>query len=717
MSDHPEDGIYTVNRELSWLKFNQRVLDEAMSARNPLFEQFKFLSIFVSNLDEFYMIRVGSLYDQTLLDDMPVDNKTGMTAREQLERIFSATRPLYAQKDFAYDAVCRNLGENGVCACAMESLEEWERGFLEEYFTGELQPQLSPQIINVRHPFPHLINKRLYVATRLTNKKNAGLYGLIPVPAALGRVVFLPGNGLRYVLLEDIILHYAERIFEIYSVAEKTVLCVTRNADLGPEEELGDEDTDFRQYMKEILKKRSRLAPVRLEVQRGISRELEKFFRLKLSLRERQVFVCTSPLDMSYIGEIAKRLPSSERHKLFYPEFSPQYPPYLRRGESMLRAVERQDLLFSYPYESMRPFLDIVREAAENPNVLSIRITLYRIARESKLAESLILAAENGKDVTVVMELRARFDEQNNIDWANRLERAGCRVIYGNSVYKVHAKICLITLRERGKLRTVTQIGTGNYNEQTAELYTDFCLLTAGEEIGLDAVNFFKNMDLDNADGVYRRLLVAPSSFRSKIMELIDREIEKGGRGSILLKLNAITDKELIDKLASASRAGVRVRMLVRGICCLLPGVAGATENISVVSIVGRFLEHARVYAFGSEEDRITYISSGDFMTRNTERRVEIACPILDPNLAERVYAALELMLCDNVKAYDLLPDGSYRKRTAGAEAELNSQERFIQEAKLPHYEYLARQRRPDLFRRGLLRVKQLIGLAVRDSR
>lgn len=710
MPDPVNRFAYTVNRELSWLKFNQRVLGEAVSPRNPVFERLKFLSIFTNNLDEFYMIRVGSLYDQTLLDNMPVDNKTGLTAKEQLHLIFAATAPLYAEKDAAFRAVSKSLDSCGVTALGMDTMEDWERGYVEDYFTLELQPLLSPQIINVRHPFPHLPNKRLYVAARLTNNKNSALYGLIPVPPALPRVLFLPGSELRYVLLEDIILHYAQRVFEIYSVAEKTVLCVTRNADLGVELDLGDEDVDFRQYMKEILKKRSRLAPVRMEVQREIGKELDKFFRSKLNLRERQVFACHSPLDMSYIGEIAKRLPEKTKQRLFYPAFSPQYPPYLRREGSILRAVDKRDLLLSYPYESIRPFLDAVREAAQNPNVLSIKITLYRIARESKLAESLILAAENGKDVTVVMELRARFDEQNNIDWASRLERAGCRVVYGNSLYKVHAKICLITQRERGKLRSITQVGTGNYNEQTAELYTDYALLTADEEIGREATDFFKNMDLDNAEAAYGRLLVAPASFKSRILDLIDCEAQKGENGNILLKLNSITDRELIDKLSEASRAGVRVRMFVRGICCLLPGVPGLTENISVVSIVGRFLEHARVYAFGSGEDALTYIASADFMTRNTERRIEVACPIDNPALARRIISSLERMHEDNEKAWDLLPDGNYRKRAAVTEERFNSQEYFIQEARSAHSEYVAQARRPGRLLNYLHKIGRLLG-------
>lgn len=713
MPDPVNRFAYTVNRELSWLKFNQRVLGEAMSPRNPVFERLKFLSIFTNNLDEFYMIRVGSLYDQTLLDNMPVDNKTGLTAKEQLQLIFAATAPLYAEKDLAFRAVSKSLESYGVTALGMDTMEDWERGYVEDYFALELQPLLSPQIINVRHPFPHLPNKRLYVAARLTNNKNSELYGLIPVPPALPRAVFLPGSELRYVLLEDIILHYAQRVFEIYNVTEKTVLCVTRNADLGVELDLGDEDADFRQYMKEILKKRSRLAPVRMEVQRGIGKELDKFFTGKLNLRERQVFACNAPLDMSYIGEIAKRLPEKARQRLFYPAFSPQYPPYLRREGSMLKAVDKRDLLLSYPYESIRPFLDVVREAAQNPNVLSIKITLYRIARESKLAENLILAAENGKDVTVVMELRARFDEQNNIDWASRLERAGCRVVYGNSQYKVHAKICLITLRERGKLRSITQVGTGNYNEQTAELYTDYAFLTADEEIGREAADFFKNMDLDNAEVAYGRLLVAPAGFKSRILELIDHEVQKGENGNILLKLNSITDRELIDKLSEASRAGVRVRMIVRGICCLLPGVQGLTENISVVSIVGRFLEHARVYVFGSGEDAVTYIASADFMTRNTERRIEVACPIDNPALSRRISCSLERMLEDNEKAWDLLPDGNYKKRAAAAEERFNSQEYFIQEAKAAHSEFIAQARRPGRLLDYLQNVGRLVGASV----
>lgn len=706
-----ESYPYTLNRELSWLKFNQRVLEEAMSERNPLLEQLKFLSIFVSNLDEFYMIRVGSLLDQTLLDSMPVDNKSGMTAQEQLDAIFEATKPLYLLKDYTYRTLIRGLSTYSIGRVGIDQLDEQGKRFVEAYFKTELQPMLSPQIIDVHHPFPHLANKKLYVAAVL-NKKNTSLYGLIPVNATFSRVVFLPQDGTRYVLAEDIILYYTERIFEIYHVTEKTVLCVTRNADIGIEQDFGDEDIDYRQYMKEILKKRSRLAAVRLEVYNGIGRELLNFLCQKLNLKEKQVFVSSSPLDLSYIGEIFGKIPEEQKRKLSFPSMMPYYPDYLKNRGSLLRSVEKEDVLLSYPYESIRPFLTIVREAAGDESVISIKITLYRIAKESKLAESLIMAAENGKDVTVVMELRARFDEQNNIEWANRLEKAGCRVIYGCGIYKVHSKICLIVRKEKGRFHYVTQVGTGNFNEKTAELYTDLALITANEEIGLDAVNFFKNIDLDNIDGEYRHLLVAPMSFKTRVMDLIEREMKKGREGRIIVKLNSITDKDVIDKLSSASQAGVKIDMIVRGICCIIPRIKELTENISVISIVGRFLEHSRVYIFGAGGDRVVYISSADFMTRNTERRVEIACPILDIRLADRIERLVLHALADNVKASDMLPDGNYVKRIAASDNEFNSQEFFIREARARSKEHAAKQ--PAIAGTGLRRYFDVRGLFIK---
>lgn len=683
---------YTCNRELSWLKFNQRVLEEAVTEDNPLFERLKFLSIFVSNLDEFYMIRVGSLTDQTLLENMPVDNKTGLSARQQLDAVFAATQPLYLLKDATYRTLVKRLADNGVVALAPGKLTGHDQDFVEGYFYRELQPLLSPQIIDTHHPFPHLPNKVLHVAAALVGKKSAPLYGLIPIGPAFQRVIFLPGRGVRYVLAEDVVLHYAERVFQIYGVAEKTLLCVTRNADLGNEQEL-DEDVDYRVYMKEILRRRNRLAPVRLEVQRGIGKELERFFCGKLDLKEKQVFLSASPLDFSYVQALYDRVPEELRPRMFYPPARPQYPAYLRQQARLMETVQEQDILLSYPYESIRPLLDTVREAASDPSVVSIKITLYRIARESKLAESLITASENGKEVTVIMELRARFDEQNNIDWANRLEKAGCRVIYGSGAYKVHAKLCLITRRALNRTRYITHVGTGNYNEKTAELYTDLALITSNEEIGLDAANFFRNMDLDNLYGEYRHLLVAPYGFKNEILEFIRRETAKEERGRIMIKINSITDRDIIDKLAEASQAGVRVKLIVRGICCILPGVPGATENISVMSVVGRFLEHSRVYAFGDGEDRVVYISSADFMTRNTERRVEIACPVLDRNLANRICDLLELIQLDAVKAWDMKKDGSYERRPVQAGG-LNSQEYLIKEARETRSDYLGQRKK-----------------------
>ena len=657
---------YTQNRELSWLQFNARVLAEAEDENVPLLERFKFLAIFTSNLDEFFMIRVGSLCDMAAVDKEHTDSKSGLTAKEQLHLIYKAVEPLYARRDAAFSDVDSKLSAIGLRRLTMDSLAPDEQKYIKRYFKDIIAPVLSPQIVDSHHPFPHLEGKVLHIAALLSHKKTERL-GLLPVPASLPPVVFLPETPSRYILTEDILLAYADHVFEMYDVLEKTVLCVTRNADIQVDDEtFGVEGGDFRKKMEKLLRQRRRMAVVRVEINRPISDHFKEHFRSRFEVSDAQIFLSrTAPLKLGYAFSLGGHLPEKKRAFLSDAPFTPQQPAMLSAGQSLLKAALQRDILLSYPYESMEPFLQMIREAANDPAVLAIRITIYRLASKAKLVEYLCAAAENGKDVTALIELRARFDEQNNIDWSERMEEAGCKIIYGFEDYKVHSKICLITRRERGAVRHITQVGTGNYNEKTAKQYTDVSLITADERIGQDAGAFFNNMALGNLSGRYSRLFVAPTSLKNNILALMDEQIAKGKDGYILLKFNSLTDIDVIAKLREASCAGVTVEMIVRGICCLLPGVPGHTENITVTSIVGRFLEHSRIYVFGRGDEEKMYISSADLMTRNTERRVEIACPIDDPAVRTRLHDILYAMQHDTVKARVLQPDGTYCKKPA----------------------------------------------------
>ncbi|MEE0047797.1 MAG: polyphosphate kinase 1 [Eubacteriales bacterium] len=657
---------YTQNRELSWLQFNARVLAEAEDENVPLLERFKFLAIFTSNLDEFFMIRVGSLCDMAAVDKEHTDSKSGLTAKEQLHLIYKAVEPLYARRDAAFSDVDSKLSAIGLRRLTMDSLAPDEQKYIKRYFKDIIAPVLSPQIVDSHHPFPHLEGKVLHIAALLSHKKTERL-GLLPVPASLPPIVFLPETPSRYILTEDILLAYADHVFEMYDILEKTVLCVTRNADIQVDDEtFGVEGGDFRKKMEKLLRQRRRMAVVRVEINRPISDHFKEHFRSRFEVNDAQIFLSrTAPLKLGYAFSLGEHLPEKKRAFLSDAPFTPQQPAMLSAGQSLLKAALQRDILLSYPYESMEPFLQMIREAANDPAVLAIRITIYRLASKAKLVEYLCAAAENGKDVTALIELRARFDEQNNIDWSERMEEAGCKIIYGFEDYKVHSKICLITRRERGAVRHITQVGTGNYNEKTAKQYTDVSLITADERIGQDAGAFFNNMALGNLSGRYSRLFVAPTSLKNNILALMDEQIAKGKDGYILLKFNSLTDIDVIAKLREASCAGVTVEMIVRGICCLLPGVPDHTENITVTSIVGRFLEHSRIYVFGRGDEEKMYISSADLMTRNTERRVEIACPIDDPAVRTRLHDILYAMQHDTVKARVLQPDGTYCKKPA----------------------------------------------------
>ena len=665
---------YTQNRELSWLKFNERVLEEAYAEEVPLYERLKFIAIFTSNLDEFFMVRVGSLYDMSLDGDDQIDNKTGLSPSQQLERIYHAVEPLYKKRDRYFREVENALRAYGIADLSIDELKGDDAVFVYDYWRSCVLPVLSPQIVDDHHPFPFVANKVPHVAVELQKKKRT-IMGLIPMPAALPALLFLPGKGIRYVHLEDVICRYAEEAFPAYPVLSRNIFCVTRNADISPEDEEFAPAGDFREKMKKLVKQRSRLAPVRLECAQLLNDFFFGILSEKLGLTRAQIYATEAPFTMSYVYGLSQKFDEDMEKRLCYRPFTPQ----LVRG-SLFDFPRGRDVLLSYPYESMQPFLRLVRRAANDPSVTSIQITIYRLAKEAKLIDSLCLAAENGKEVLVLIELRARFDEQNNIDWSERLETAGCRVIYGFEGFKVHSKVCLITRLEHGNPRYVTQIATGNYNEKTAAQYTDLSLITADQNIGHDAAEFFRNMAIGNLEEEYKTLMVAPRCMKSRIMELIDEEIKKGRDGQIIFKVNSVTDLEVINKLSEASCAGVRIMMLVRGICCLLPGVPGYTENIRVFSIVGRYLEHSRIYSFGVGSEQKLYISSADLMTRNMQRRVEVAVPIYAPHIRERVNHILDIYFRDTAKARELKSDGNY-ERFPDYRTGLSAQEQFMAEA------------------------------------
>lgn len=678
MGMNKEHLTYTQNRELSWLRFDQRVLEEAKDEKVPLLERMKFVSIFTSNLDEFFMIRVGSLYDMAAADDTKKDSKSGMTPSEQLDAIYEAVAPLYKARDKVYGEIKKQLVPYGICSLSMKELEQQEKKFIKKYFKEQVLPVLSPQIVDANHPFPHLLNKEIYVVASL-KYENRSMWGIVPVPTFLPEVVYLPGSDIRYIRMEKIIMEYMELIFERYQVSDKNYICVTRNADISPDDEAHADNADFRYVMKETLHKRRKMAVVRLEVASPLSKEMEKYFCEKFKITQKCIFRTKMPMKLGFIFSVIDKVPASMKRSLVDEPFIPQPSASVADG-SVMAQVKRRDILLSYPYESMEPFLQLIKEAAYDPNVMTIKITIYRLAKKTRLVEYLCAAAENGKEVTALIELRARFDEQNNIDWSERMEEAGCRVIYGFEGYKVHSKICLITYRSRGEIKYITQVGTGNYNEKTAKMYTDYCLMTANQAIGEDAAVFFKNMSIGNLDGAYQHLIVSPTSLKQKVLALMEEEIKKGSSGRILMKMNSVTDMDFIRKVAEASRAGVRVNLIVRGICCILPGIEGETENLQVTSIVGRYLEHPRVFVFGEDGQEKVYIGSADMMTRNTEKRVEVACPIYDPSIRARLVNDLNIMLADNVKARQMISDGTYIKKNAEG-TKVCAQEEFMKRA------------------------------------
>ena len=670
-----------MNRELSWLKFNERVLEEAENPEVPLCERLTFASIYQSNLDEFFMVRVGSLYDQTLLDKKICENKTGMTSQEQIDAILKQTKLINKRKEAVYEELMAYVAEQGIRILRFNELDEDGARYLEGYFKSEIAPLISPTVIGRRQPFPFLKNKEIYAVAVLGAKGKKDRLGIIPCTSNIfGRLIAVPGMPGTYMLAEELILHFAPVVFKGYKIKSKSLLRITRNADIDADA-LYDEDLDYREFMAGLIKQRKKLAPIRLELSRDMDKKGIAVLCEYLELDENHVFMSSTPLDLSFVFQIQDLL--RKNPELYFPKRTPQKSDQFQDGKSIIAQIKEEDKLLSYPYESIRPFLHLLTEAAEDPDVISIKMTLYRVAKQSKVVETLIEAAENGKEVVVLVELRARFDEENNIEWSRRLEDAGCQVIYGLDGYKVHSKLCLITRKNAGQVEYITQIGTGNYNEKTSRLYTDLSLMTSNVEIGLEASNVFQALSKGEVVEHTRHLLVAPKCLQNKVLDMLDEEIAHARNGEEAyagFKLNSLTDKKIIDKLIEASEAGVKIDMIIRGICCLIPGVEGKTENIRIISIVGRFLEHSRIYIFGSKERRKYYIASADFMTRNTVRRVEVAAPVYNDKLKTKLQEMFDVMLSDNQKARKLEADGNYH-RVSNDLTPVNAQEYFYAEA------------------------------------
>ena len=677
-----------MNRELSWLKFNERVLEEAENIKVPLCERLSFAAIYQSNLDEFFMVRVGSLIDQELLGKGERENKTQMTAQEQIRAILPRVRELNTRKDIVYTQIMHSLEKQGVRLVDFHKITQQESARLRAYFQAEIEPLLSPSVIGKRQTFPFLRNRELYAVAALENKSGKKRLGIIPcVNTGSGKIFSRLINVKEsdmYMLSENLILHYMPRIFKGYQVKEKAIIRITRNADIDADA-LYDEDLDYRDFMEKLIKKRKKLAPLRLEIEGDLSGETVKALCGHLDLNSCYVYYAKSPLDLSFAYEIQDLL--RKNTQLFFEKRVPQKSPMFSQGQPILDQIRKEDKLLSYPYESIKPFLQMLHEAANDPDVISIKMTLYRMARQSKVVEYLIEAAENGKEVFVLVELKARFDEENNIEWSRLLEDAGCRVIYGLDGYKVHSKLCLITKRSEDRIEYYTQVGTGNYNEKTSRLYTDLSFMTSNVQIGMEAARIFQALAMGQTPDELKHLLAAPNCLQNRVIEMIDGQIElaKSGQPSYIgLKMNSLTDKKIIDKLVEASQAGVKIDMVIRGICCLIPGVQGYTENISVRSIVGRFLEHSRIYIFGVKENARVYIASADFMTRNTLRRVEVAAPIENEKLKKLLLDMFDVMLHDNQKARVELPDTTYAMASAlelQNDPPLNAQEYFYEKA------------------------------------
>jgi len=665
------------NRELSWLKFNERVLEEAQDSKVPLLERLSFISIFQTNLDEFFMVRVGSLYDQMLIDKDARENKTNMTAKQQLSKIFERVKQLEPIKDVTYKKIMEELESlHGLKHISFKNATPDELKYLDAYFHHEVRPLVSPLIIDKRHPFPFLNNKQIYTIVHLDSKSSVKI-GIVPNVSALKRVISLGNGGKRFILLEDVLLHYADEIFENYKVLDKTIIRITRNADINENEIQFDDDEDgtFRDVMEILVKKRKKLSPIRLQLANSLNPVAFDYLCKMLELSENQIFFTKAPLDFSFVYSFNDVLKDKS---LVFNRLVPQTSSSVTRRTSMINQIKQKDLLLSYPYESIKSFIRLLTEASFDDSVVSIKITLYRVAKHSQIIDALVDAAENGKNVLVLVELRARFDEENNIGWSKRLESAGCTVIYGPKNIKVHSKLLLITRKTKDSTEYITQVGTGNYNEKTSTLYTDLSLMTANVEIALNALDVFNSLSLGHLVESSKHLLVAPNCLQNNVIDMIDHEIQLANQGEpayIGIKINSLSDKRIILKLAEASQAGVKVDLVVRGICCLISGIKGLTDNITIHSIVGRYLEHSRIYIFGTHERCKIYISSADYMTRNTVRRVEVAVPIYDSDIKERLWNMFQTIFNDNVKTRVQLPDGTYKKiKPKKGEVPLDSQ-------------------------------------------
>lgn len=670
---------YMMNRELSWLKFNERVLNEAGNSRVPLAERLSFAAIYQSNLDEFYMVRVGTLMDQMEAYEEVRENKTNMTSGEQVKAILDATRQLDQKKAVIYEQLMGELEPKGIRLINFNRLSEEEGDLLELYFDHEIAPYLSANIISKQQPFPFLTNREIYAVARLTTKGGKTKTAIIPCSnSVFKRLIDIPTRPGTFMLSEELILHFLPKLFPKYEIIEKSLLRITRNADIDTET-IYDEDMDYRDAMENLVKQRKRMNPVRIELSRKINKKLIAEICKYVHMDKSHVFLSRVPLDMSFVFSLQNYLRNQGKEELFYPKRNPKNTEQLNDKESLIAQIEKKDVLLSYPFDNIKSFTNLLYEAAKDEAVVSIKMTLYRLADRSQIVDAMVEAAENGKEVVVLVELRARFDEESNIEYSRKLEEAGCRVIYGLNGYKVHSKLCLITRKTEQGLSYITQIGTGNYNEKTSKLYTDLSLITANPEIGKEAAEVFACLLRGETIEQTNYLLVAPKCLQNKILLMIEEEIEyarKGEDSYIGIKINSLTDKVIIEKLVEASRAGVRIEMIVRGICCLIPGVKGYTEHIKIISIVGRYLEHSRIYRFGTPEREKVYIASADFMTRNTIRRVEVATPILDEQLRKKLDWMFDTMMQDDEKGKQLNTKGIYENRKLGG-TRLDSQELF----------------------------------------
>ena len=677
---------YMMNRELSWLKFNERVLNEAGNPRVPLAERLTFASIYQSNLDEFYMVRVGTLMDQMESSEVVRENKTNMTSKEQVKAIIEATRELDIKKAVIYEQLMGELEPQGIRIINFNKLSGKEGELLETYFDNEIAPYLSANIISKQQPFPFLQNKEIYAVALLATKGGKTKTAIIPCSNnVFKRLIDIPTRPGTFMLSEELILHFLPKLFKKYEIKEKSLLRITRNADIDTET-IYDEDMDYRDAMENLVKQRKRMNPVRMEFSRKINKKLIAEICKYIHMDKEHVFLSRVPLDLSFVFAIQNylRMQGTAKENLFYQKRSPRMTPQLNDKQSLIAQIEQKDVLLSYPFENIKSFTNLLYEAARDDSVVSIKMTLYRLAVRSQVVDALVEAAENGKEVVVLVELRARFDEESNIEYSRKLEEAGCRVIYGLNGFKVHSKLCLITRKTEKGLEYITQIGTGNYNEKTSTLYTDMSLITAKQEIGKEAAEVFACLLRGETIEETHVLLVAPKCLQNKVLAMIDDEIchaKKGEDAYVGIKINSLTDKVIIEKLVEASQAGVKIEMVVRGICCLIPGIPGYTENIKIVSIVGRFLEHSRIYRFGTPEREKIYIASADFMTRNTIRRVEVAAPVLDDTLRARLDEMFDTMMKDDEKGKELTADGDYVDRDINNEDKLDSQELFYETA------------------------------------